>query len=474
MPTRMTQWIIWPIAVVLVVGATYFLWRSSKPRRYTTAQAAEKNDADANHGDDDDEPVQPPETTSVKVVHPRRGAMSRVAVQVGSVMADEVQLQAKVSGYLKHQYVNIEQTVKEGDVLAVIDVPELEKQVARNAALVEQATARVTQMKAKVTVAHADREAAKQEITYAEANARAAKALLTFRRMYFDRMKGLALEKNIELKVVDEAMQQHEAARETEHAAKAAIETAKAKKNSADAKILLADADLGEADAQVKVAQAELERSQELYKFRNIVAPFNGFITERPLVEGAFVRSADAGGSQTVLTIQRPDRMRMVVQIPDSDAPYASKDKPAFVEIDAFPGVKFEAKISRISRTEDIKTRLMHVEIDLPNPQGVIRQGMFGKVTMVLDKMTDKLSLPSACLSGKALARRGAVFVVRDGKAYLTKVRFGMDNGTRIEVLQGLKTTDAVILSPPAGLTDGIEVQATPYNEPELKAELTP
>ena len=116
----------------------------------------------------------------------------------------------------------------------------------------------------------------------------------------------------------------------------------------------------------------------------------------------------------------------------------------------------------------------MRVEIDLPNttPEGeIIRQGMFGRVTISLDKMTKQLSIPSACQAGKSKARKGTVFVVRGGVAKLVKVRFGMDNGSRIEVLDGLKKTDLVIYEPPTGLTDGIEVQATPFDETELKLD---
>ncbi|MBI1832522.1 MAG: efflux RND transporter periplasmic adaptor subunit [Planctomycetes bacterium] len=482
MSTRLMQWIFWPTAVILVFGTTYILWRYAQPRRHSApAHAVGKHDPDVSPDDDDDEPRHPPETTNVKFIYPRRGVMERVSVQVGSVEADEVFLQAKVSGFLKAQYVNIGHSVQEGDVLAIIDVPELEKLVERNAALVEQANARVKQMKAKLTATKADLDAAHAEINYADAFARAATAWVGYRGMVYQRMKELAASKNIEQRVEDESKQQHDAARESESAAKAAITKAKANAAAVGAKVLLADADVDEAMAQVKVAQAEHERTQEQFKFATIVAPFNGHITERRLVAGAFVRSAAEGSTpQTIFAIQRPDRMRVVVQIPDSDVPFASKDKPAIVELDAFPGVKFEAKISRVSPTEDVKTRLMHVEIDLPNKDGIIRQGMFGKVTIFLDKMTKQLSVPSSCLAGKSKARKGAVFVVRDGKAYLTKVRFGMDNGSRVEVLPGglkeigLKETDRVILAPPAGLADGMEVQATVYEEPELNHENVP
>ena len=485
MPTRIVRWIFWPTAVILVIGTTYVLWHYSQPRRHLDAQAAGNKDPVKPFEDEPDEgdPQQPPDTTNVKVVRPRRGAMERITVQVGSVEADEVQLQAKVSGYLKsiahpkeapERELDIGDSVTEGQELAVIDVPELEKQVQRNKAAVEQAKARVSQMTAKVGVALADLVAANAQIVYAEANARAAKAYLTYRELHLERMTALAKKEVIEEKLLDESMERHDAAKESENAAKAAIVTSGAKSKSAYANILLSKADLREAKAQVKVAQAEFEKSVELFKYSKIVALINGHITERLLVRGAFVRSAAEGGAaQTLFTIQSSDRMRMVVQIPDSDAPYAVKGKIAYVEIDAFPGDKKEARISRIAKSEDPKTRLMHVEIDLPNPKGEIRQGMFGKVTIILDKMTTQLSIPSSCLAGRSHLRKGTVFVERDGKAYLKKVTLGMDNGARVEVLQGLKPADRVILSP-AGLTDGMVVQATLYDETEVKADNAP
>src|SRR6516165_9254628 len=102
MPTRIIQWIFWPTAVVLVIGTTYVLWHYSQPRRHVDAHAAANDPVKSFEDEPDDrDPQQPPDTTNVKVVRPRGGAMERITVQVGSVEADEVQLQAKVSGYLK-------------------------------------------------------------------------------------------------------------------------------------------------------------------------------------------------------------------------------------------------------------------------------------------------------------------------------------------------------------------------------------
>lgn len=401
--------------------------------------------------------------------------MERITVQVGSVQAfEKVNLHAKVSGYLKTQAVDIGDVVEKDQVLATVDVPELQKLMDRNTASVALAKARVLQMKAKVAIAKADHEASNAQIVQTAANAKAAAAWVSFRTLQYQRMKDLFRTSSIEEKLVDEAKERHAAAIESENSARAAIVTSKAHSASMAAKIELAKADVIEAEAQVKVAQAELERIQVQLAFSEIHAPFDGIVTHRALFPGDFVRSAGEGGMPVpLLTIQRTDRMRVIVQIPDREVPYTDPGDPALVEIDALPGVTFPAKVSRIARAEDSTTRLMPVEIDLPNPKGRIRQGMFGRVTIILDKAIDQLSIPSSCLVGKAENAGGTVFVVRAGKVFRAKVRLGMDSGTRVEVLKGLNIDDEVVVQPPMGLADGQDVNAIRIEEPALARSTT-
>jgi multidrug efflux pump subunit AcrA (membrane-fusion protein) len=157
--------------------------------------------------------------------------------------------------------------------------------------------------------------------------------------------------------------------------------------------------------------------------------------------------------------------MRVVVQIPDRDVPFTDPGDDAFVEIDALPGKPLPAKVARIAQSEDPQTRLMHVEIDLPNPTGKICQGMYGRVTIVLDKATDQLSIPSSCLVGKTDDGQGSVYVVRNGRATLVPVRIGADNGLRVALLQGLTVADEVIGHPGTAVSDGVEVISTLADE---------
>src|SRR5262249_55669935 len=279
-----------------------------------------------------------------------------------------------------------------------------------------------------------------------------------FRQKVLERMTKLVASNSIEAKLVEEKTEQLDAAREAEIAAREAVTSAKARVVAMAAKIQQAKADLQEAHAEVKVAQAELEKAQVVVRFATIAAPFDGVITQRNFFPGDYVRAANEGGGHVpLLTAQRTDRLRVVVQIPDRDVPYCDPGDPAVVEIDALPGEKLQAKVSRIARSEDHETRLMHVEIDLPNPTGKICNGMYGRVTILLEK-SNLLSVPTSCLVGTAQEGKGFVYVVRDGLAHLTQVTVGADNGLQVAIPTGLTERDDVIVRPNTGIHEGTPV----------------
>jgi RND family efflux transporter MFP subunit len=281
-------------------------------------------------------------------------------------------------------------------------------------------------------------------------------------------MRELAASKSIEDKLVDEATSHRDSVREAEIAAQEGVTSAKANVAAMAAKIQAADADIQEAEAQVKVSQAELEKSQVLVRFATVLAPFDGVVTQRNFFPSDFVRAANEGGAHMpLLTVQLTDRMRVVVQIPDRDVPYCDPGDQAYIEIDALPGKKLEARVSRVARSEDHDTRLMRVEIDLPNPTGKICNGMYGKVTIILDR-SSALTVPSACLVGKTQDGKGTVFVASKGHARLTHVTIGNDDGRQVVILAGLAITDEVILRPASAIGDGTLVTvSTPDSEPK-------
>jgi RND family efflux transporter MFP subunit len=355
--------------------------------------------------------------------------------------------------------VDIGDKVKRGDVLIKIDVPELEKLRDKWTAMIAQAQARVEQAEASMATAKADVKAAEAKVVQANANARSAKAWRRFRALQLQRMQELHAVKAVEEKLVDEAMEYYEAAKEKEYAAEAAITTAEAELDAANAKIKKAKADIDAASADVDVDKAERDHAEVMVKFATITSPYNGYITQRSKLPGDFVKTGAEGiGNDPLLTVERTDKMRVVVQIPDSDVPYCDPGDAATVEIDALPGQKFPAKVSRIAESEDPRTKLMRVEIDLPNKTRKLKQGMYGWVTIVLDPEAEQLSMPSYCLVSRAQDGKGSVFVVRDGIAKLVQVQIGADNGQLVAIRSGLTPKDEVIVQAPPSLRDGMAV----------------
>src|SRR5262249_26735267 len=192
-------WIV--LAAVALIGIGGLTWGITHWKRRPVVQDANANQT----GPLENEPEQD-DKIPVDVVHPKKGSFQRLTTQPGSIQAwESVRLFAKVPGFLKTQTVDIGDRVKEGDVLAVVDVPELKAQLKRNEAAVKQAAARVEQMKARVASADAELLAANAAVSRAEASAKSAAAWVRYRLLQKNRMKALFETQSIEEKLVDEA-----------------------------------------------------------------------------------------------------------------------------------------------------------------------------------------------------------------------------------------------------------------------------
>jgi RND family efflux transporter MFP subunit len=409
----------------------------------------------------------PPSDLRVDVIHPEKGKMPRTTHMPGTVLSfDWAQLYAEVSGYLKTETVDIGDHVTKDQVLIQLDVPDRVAQLHQAEAAIDQANARVTAADARLDTANADLKAAQAKVVQANATARSTLLWRRFRESQLQRMKELYASRSIEERLLEESQEQAEAAAETERAARAGIKTAEAEEEAANAKIKQAKADIATAKSDVRAAVAAQEKAQVMVDFATIRAPYDGYITQRSKLPGDFVKAADEGAAGTpLLTVERTYKMRVVVQVPDRDVPYCQPGCRAAVEIDALPGKEFEAKVSRIARSEDTGTKLMHVEIDVDNPTREIRQGMFGWVTIYLDAPADQLSLPSTALASRAQGGKATIWVVREGRARLVPVRVGTDNGERVAIESGLSAHDLVIAQGPPGLQDGMPV-VTPETRP--------
>ncbi|WP_406696254.1 efflux RND transporter periplasmic adaptor subunit [Singulisphaera sp. Ch08] len=399
------------------------------------------------------------EIPEVEVIHPRKGGIERTTVQPGSVYAFEsVDLYSMVSGYLKSQTVDIGSRVKKGEVIAEIDVPREKNAVELAAAMLEQAKAKALQAAAKVDAMDAERETAVATVAQTEADIDRLSSSLRLAESQYTRIKSLFERNAVPQSVVDENLNAVQAAKAAEKTAHLTVQTAKAKLAGAVARVEEAKADVIEAQASVRVAETQLGKAQVDLGYAQILAPFDGLVTRRNFHPSAFVRAASAGGDQPLLTVVRTDLMRVVVRVPDRDVVLTNPGDPAVVTIDGIGSREFRGKVSRIADSEDHQTRTMRVEIDLENPDRLLREGMYGRATIGLETLSERLTLPTACVLERSGKRQGVVQVVRDGKVERIKVELGADNGTLVEIDSGINPDDDVVLRSKSVLEPGMTV----------------
>ena len=218
------------------------------------------------------------------------------------------------------------------------------------------------------------------------------------------------------------------------------------------------------AEALLDVAKADLDKAKVRVKFGDIVAPFDGVVTVRNVHVGDFIRAAQSGGIIPLLRVERTDVMRVVVQMPDLYVPYTDVGDAADVLIDALPKDVFHGKVTRIANSEDAMTRTMRTEVNLPNPDLIMRNGMYGRVKFILQESGEGWTLPSTAMIGKVENGEGHVYVVKDGKAHRQAVRVGTDSGREVEILEGVNAQSQVVTRYKGSLGDGARVHVIEIN----------
>jgi RND family efflux transporter MFP subunit len=321
------------------------------------------------------------------------------------------QVYAAVAGYVKEVPVDIGDRVKKGQVLAVIDAPILVAEADQAAAAAELAKAQVQEAEARVGTAAAELKAAKD--------------LFTLRAAEADQGRTTA----------------------------AALEIARSDVPVKASRVDQARAALKIAQAGTSMAQAALAKARLQLGFTRLVSSYDGVVTRRTVDVGDYVQTGDPGRRVPFLTVQRTDLVRVVVQVPERDVPVTERGAPVDIKLDALRGQQFSAKVSRIGFAEDESTRTMPVEIDVPNPKGLLRPGMNAYAHIHLKASPDALRIPTSCMVGPwGPWSGGSVYVVHDSKARRTYVETGHLQAERVEILAGLKPSDRVVIDP-KGLT---------------------
>ena len=226
--------------------------------------------------------------------------------------------------------------------------------------------------------------------------------------------------------------------------------------------------DLSARQATVDSMAANVHRLEQLQSFEKVYAPFSGVITARNTDIGALINagagSAGTGAQpQELFHMAAVKKLRVYVALPEVDSMAAQTGAKAALTLDEFPGKTFEGTIVRNDDAIDSASRTLNVEVDVDNPQGLLKTGAYVFIHLTLPRSGNSsaqaLTIPANTLLFRSEGLR--VGVVRNGRAQLVPITIGRDFGSTVEVIAGLQPADQVIVNPSDSLTTGSPVQVS-------------
>jgi len=275
----------------------------------------------------------------------------------------------------------------------------------------------------------------------------------------YDRMQRLARDQSVTKKLEEESLQQFRASNAARQEAAAKVTSATAGIAEAKAQLEQAQADLTAAEAKRTMANAKLARQQTMVDYLELKAPYDGVVTARNIDTGHFLAGT---GVKPLLAVARTDRVRVFVDVPEAEAPLVTTGDagdPATVQVQSLAGKAFTGKVTRSGWALDASNRSLRIEIDLPNTDEVLRPGMYASVQVVLDERANTTTLPIAAVTSGA---EPYCYVVESGKLRKTTITLGLRSGDEVEVLDGVREGEVVVLTGVGGLQDGQAVQVLP------------
>ncbi len=406
--------------------------------------------------------------TAVKV---RRGKIEKTVIARVSLEAyGQVSVRLRNAGIISKAPVEVGDQVKAGQVLAELDVPDIDTEIADKEAALAQAEGAEEQARAGVESAEAGLAAHEANVLGARAENEKAASNEKFRKIQYERMKKLFDAKSIDAAILEENEEQFEAAVAATKSAEAKVQTATAELRKGKVAVRVAMAALKTAVLETAAAKADLGRTRSMTTdaFRLVRSPIDGVVLEKNAEEDMSVKPGDG---KPLYRLAATGFITAVVQLLEADAVQVKRDNPARVEIDALPNHKpVTGKVTRVSYAMIPGTHVYRAEITIPNTDGRLKPGLTGSSRIVFGEIEDGLSLPRSAFSRTVRSKDGAYYMecfhVVDGRVDKVEVKVGyIEPNTaygRVEILDGLKEGDEVVLSPPRGLQDGQSVEAIP------------
>jgi RND family efflux transporter MFP subunit len=361
----------------------------------------------------------PPPTVAVATV--RIGFIANQLTLAGIFQAfQEIDVHGKVSGYIRHIYVDIGDRVRQGQTIAVLEVPELTAEVAGAQAAIAQSQQNIVRLQ---------NEVAQQQASYAAVHANYVRL-----KQASDQQPGLV------------------AAQE--------LDDALARDRTAAAQVDAAQSAVAAAQGQLGVSRAENQRVSSMEQYATITAPFNGVVTMRYADTGSLIPAGTAEGlNQAVVRLAQSDVLRLRMPIPEHDVPYVHVGSAVTVSVHA-TGQQFPATVVRFTRDVSNSTRTMLTEVDVKNPTLALTPGMYATVTFNLEEKKDALLVPaSAILQGD---QPSVMLVDANNRVEKRQVVLGIAGANSQEVTSGVQAGDRVIVGGLSVLQPSEEVRPQP------------
>lgn len=389
----------------------------------------------------------------VSVVSARSsGSTAELELPGNTEALNVARIYARATGYVRERRVDIGTHVKSGQVLAVIESPELDAQLSQAVANLEQARAAVVQAKANLEQANAGVLQARAGVVQAQANEDIAATTNT-------RWTRL-VSRGVLPKQAGDERRSALAAREAE------TQAASANEKTTIAAVSSRQADVRAAQAAVDAQSANVRRLQRMQEFEQIVAPFDGVVTERKVERGDLV-TADAGGDRSLFSVAQGNTLRIQVNVPQTYAVDLKSGQAAEVTLREQPGRVYEGKVARTAEALDPTSRTLLSEVQLDNKGGELLPGMYAQVKFTLSRSQPVRVIPGNSVVANAGGTR-VVSVTPDGRVHFLPVELGRDLGSDVEVSNGLTGAERIVTNPPDTLTEG---QAVKTGEPKEKGK---
>jgi RND family efflux transporter MFP subunit len=338
----------------------------------------------------------------VEEVAQRHGRV-RLSLPGTTLAFEQANIYARASGYVAKRYVDIGDHVTAGQLLAEITAPEVEDQIAQYQNSLQQADATRRQNEAQRSL---------NQVTWGRDSVLVKQGWVTRQQGDTDRYDLQA----------------------QQHATQAAHYNAAA-------------------------TQAQLSYFNQQQVYQKVVAPFDGVITQRNIDVGSLI-TADATSGTSMFSMTHSDVIRVWVYVPQDGAFGVKPGIEAVVRVPGMPNLMFDGKVTRIADALQPGTRTLLTEVDIPNPDGALQPGVYCTVELKIPRQSPALLVPASAIIFNQNGMQ--VAVVENGVAHLHKITITTDYGTEVEISDGVKESDKVILQPPVNLADGDKVQIIP------------